>query len=290
LWRSRKGDDRELTIGAFAGVIAFGTSAAISGLAFRFSPGTVMLACVTGLGCALARDSQGRPEASVGTTPTSGVMIPKGVVVAALALFGLAMTGFALRSRDVLNSQKAQSQIDFLFNEQSPAPNESLLRRYQQVLTIDESNAGAHLGMGFLLYQMKRPDEAIPHIEFAHSHGYGRPFAYILLAFAYEQTGKAAKSEEILADCLHSYPRSVVGRAAYAQILEIEGKLDEAAKQRTIVEAQDQSMARSWAIALKLKEPEATAEAKRNRLVAPENLEPQLARMLVLARAKHYLK
>jgi O-antigen ligase len=288
LWKARKGDASEFTIGALAGVIAFGISAAISGLALRYSPGTMMLACVAGLGCALAKPAEKATQSSAAST-SSGFAIPKGAAVVALGLLALVMAGFAIRSGAVLNSQKSQSQIDFLFNEESPALNESLLRRYQQVLSYDESNSGAHLGMGFLLYQMKRPADAIPHIEFAQSHCYGRPFGYVLLAFAYEQTGNLKKSEELLLDCVRSYPRSVVGRAALAQILELQGKPDEAAKQRAIVEAQDSRMARSWELALKLKEPQATAEARRKDLVGPGNLEPQLARTLVQARARHYL-
>ena len=211
LWRSRKSEVSDLTIGALGGVIAFGISAAISGLALRYSPGNVLLACCAGLGCALALRSG---ETDAGSSDNSkGFTIPKGLAVASIGVLALIMAGFAMRSRDVLNSQKAQSQIDFLFNEESPALNENLLRRYQQVLGFDSSNSGAHLGIGFLLYQMKRPSEALPHLEFAHTHGYGRPFGYVILAFAHEQTGNLARSEEVLAECVRSYPRSVVGRS-----------------------------------------------------------------------------
>jgi O-antigen ligase len=289
LWRARKGLDSEFAIGSLGGIVAFGISAAISGLALRYSPGTIMLACVAGLGSALARASR-EAEHESATNPSSGLSIPRLAAVGAVGLLAIAMVGFALRSRDVLNSQKAQSQIDFIFSQESPALNESLLRRYQQVLSLDASNSGAHLGMGFLLYQMKRPAEAIPHLEFAYSHSYSRPFGYVLLAFAHEQTGNLARAEELLADCLRSYPRSIVGRAAYAQILELRGRVDDAAKQRSIAEAQDAKMARSWELVLKFKESQATAEARRKDLVRPEKLEPELARRLVLARSQHYLK
>ena len=295
LWRARKSIESEIPLGALAGMIGFGVSAAISGLALRYSPGTVMLACVAGLGCAFARTSTSEPTGSPkgspkGSEATTRFTIPKAGAIVALSLLSLLSLALALRARDVLNSQQAQSQIDFQFSDNSPAINEGLLRRYQQVLMLDENNSGAHLGLGLLLYQLKRPSDAITHIEYARTHSWGRPFTWVLLAFAYEQTGNLQRAEEILADCLRSYPRSVVGRAAYAEMLDRQGKSEQAARERSIVEAQDAKVARSWEVVLKKKDAEAEAEAKSRKLIPPAELEPALARELVRARAYHYLK
>jgi len=287
LWKARKSVESELPLGALAGLIAFGASASISGLAIRYSPGTVMLACVAGLGCAFARTST--PESSESPEATN-FAIPKAGAILGLSLLALLNLALALRARDVLHSQQAQSQIDFKFSNDSPAINEGLLRRYQQVLMLDQNNSGAHLGLGLLLFQLKRPSDAIAHIEYARAHSYGRPFSYVLLAFAHEQTGDLNKAEEILADCLRSYPRSVVGRAVYAEMLERQGMSEQARRERSIVETQDSKLARSWELALKKKESMAEAEAKSQNLIAPADLLPELARDLVRARAYHYLK
>ncbi len=288
LWRARSSLDGELAVGALAGVIAFGVSSLISGLSFRFSPGTVIAACVTGLGCAVAHVAveQQQPNSP---SPAAGLTLPRGPVIALVAILLLTTSGLGLRNRDVLNSQKTQSQIDFRFSFDSPATNESLLRRYQQVLDLDQANSGAHLGMGLLLYQLRRPAEAIPHIEYALTRSYGRPYTHVLLAFANEQTGNLEKADAILSNCLASFPRSIVARAARAALLERQGKTGDAARERIIVEAQDAVLARSWENALKMKEAPAIVQAKRQNLIAPANLEPGLARALVQARAYHYL-
>ena len=65
-------------------------------------------------------------------------------------------------------------------------------RRYERVIELDSENAGARLGYGLLLFQMKQPDKAIPQIEYALKNSYSRAFTYVLLAFAYEQTGDLA--------------------------------------------------------------------------------------------------
>src|SRR5439155_18152023 len=123
------------------------------------------------------------------------------------------------RAQQVYASQQAQSKLDFKFSF-TPADNELFLRGYQRVLDLDPYNAGAHLGAGLLLYQMERIDECIPHVEYAFKHGYSRPFAYVLLAFAYEQqAGKKDQATRLLADCVASFARSVFARACYAEFL-----------------------------------------------------------------------
>lgn len=285
LWRARNGPSSEVVIGAFAGLIAFGISSSISGFSFRFSPGTVIAALVAGLGCCVAlgagRTAQADPAA---------ISIPRPAAVVALSILALFGSALGLRARDVLNSQQTQSQVDFRFSLDSPAINESLLRRYRQVLSTDASNSGAHLGMGLLLFQMKRPEEAIPHVEYALTHSWGRPYTAVLLAFAHEQTGDLEKAARVLADSLASFSKSVVARAVYIEILERQGKIDHAQKERAILEGQDVVLARSWRLALRMKDAQATTEAKRMLLTPPGDLAPMLAAGLVQARAYHYLQ
>jgi O-antigen ligase len=289
LFRARRSTESAFVIGALAGLLAFAVSSAMSAFSFRYSPGTIMSACVAGLGCALALAAAPRPESGDGS-PTAARVIPKPAVVAVLAALLLVGALLIVRNRNVLNSQQAQSQIDFRISLDSPALNEGLLRRYQQALILDETNSGAHLGLGLLLFQMKRPAEAAPHVEYALHYGYGRPYAYLLLAFALEQMGDIDRATNVLADCLASFPKSLATRAAYAELLQKQGKTDAAAAERAMLDRLDTRAGRSWQIALRAKDAPATMEARAQGLIPPNELEPRLVRVLVQARAYHYLK
>ena len=289
LFRARRSTESEWVIGALAGLLAFGVSSAMSAFSFRYSPGAVVSACVAGLGCAIALAHGPRPEAGAESRNVPG-RIPKPVVVAALGALLLTVCVLIIRDRDVLNSQKVQSQIDFRFSLEAPALNEALLRRYQEALMLDPANAGAHLGMGLLLFQLRRSAEAVPQIEYALHHGYSRPYAYLLLAFSHEQLGDIERATKILAECLVSFPKSVVARAAYAEMLQKQGKTDAAAAERAILDRLDPRAARSWQIALRMKDAPATSAAQGQGLIPPSKLEPMLVRGLVQARAYHYLK
>lgn len=285
LWRARRSEEAVWVIGALGGLLAFAVSSGMSAFSFRYAPGTIIAACVAAIGCAAVR----RGEVAA-ATPAPSVKLPRWAVIGGLTLLTIVGLATILRSRDVLASQKAQSQIDFRFSLESTAINESLIRRYEQALLIDPENSGAHLGLGLLLYQMKRPAEAIPHAEFALQHSYNRPYAYLLLAFAHEATGDPARAQQIVAQCLASYPRSLVTRAYNIELLQKMSKTGLAVSEQHILDKQDFRNGRSWVLALRLKDAEAAAAAKRDNLIPPGELEPMLVRGLVQARAYHYLK
>ncbi|MEP7272511.1 MAG: O-antigen ligase family protein [Acidobacteriota bacterium] len=289
LWRARSSLDGALPIGALSGLIAFGISSAISGFSLRFSPSTIIAACVAGLGCAAARYARAADD-STKEAPAAFWTLPKVPALIAGGLLLVLLVGIGLRNLDVMHSQAAQSQIDFRFSLDAPALNEGLLRRYEQTLSLDEANSGAHLGMGFLLYQVKRPEAAIPHLEFAYRHAYNRPYTPVLLAFALEQTGDLDRAIAILSETLVSYPKSFIAHLVRAELYEKQGKQLEAAQDRAAVERQDPSLARAWQIALRLKSAPASAEARRQKVKEPTSLEPVLVRAIVQARAYHYLK
>jgi tetratricopeptide (TPR) repeat protein len=196
-----------------------------------------------------------------------------------------------MASQQIQGSANAAIQpIDFQYFPDNPSGNESLANRYEQVLDLDPGNAGAHLGYGLLLFQMERPDKAIPHVEFALRHGYGRPFTHVLLAFCYEQSGNLAHANEILRNCASSFPGSIFVRASYAELLRLEGRLDEAKTQQKVMYRLGEFDARSWELAVRKRPVEAAREAKARGLILPDELFPVLAGALVKARAYHYLK
>jgi O-antigen ligase len=79
-------------------------------------------------------------------------------------------------------------------------------------------------------------------------------------------------------------------RAAYAELLQKQGKTDAAAAERAMLDRLDTRAGRSWQIALRAKDAPATMEARAQGLIPPNELEPRLVRVLVQARAYHYLK
>lgn len=301
LWQGRKANETASywVIGTLLGLSAFGISSAFSSFSMRFTPGTFMIACLLSIGFAFTKGNRATAgEGSVtAEQPARALKFPKLAGVAA-AVIGLVLTlAFAARAYNVYASQLLQGRaslrtepLDFNFSFDRSADNERLERRYKQVLEIDPENSGAHLGYGLLLYQMKRPAEAIPQYEFALKRGYSRPFTYVALAFAYEQTGKLNQAAGILNDCVASFPQSVFARATYAEMLRKEGKVDQMREQENAMNAINAVEAQSWSLALRLKRDEAIAEANRRGLTPPDKLWPVLASTLVNMRAYHYLK
>lgn len=292
LWRGRGVTENYWVLGALLGLITFGISSATSAFSVRFTPGAFLLPCVLAIGFAFSRfENLPADEERPLIAP------PKIALVASVAIALIACILSIGRSYNVYASQLLQGRaslrdepLDFVFFPNDPAGNERLQRRYQRALEIDPANAGAHLGYGLLLFQMKKPAEAIPQIEYALKNGYSRPFAYALLAFAYEQTGDLAKAAEILGDCAASYPQSIFARAAYAEILRKDGKIDQMRAQQQAMYQLNQPLAMSWELALKMKREEATAEANRRGVPPPDQLRPRLVSALVGLRAFHYLK
>ena len=284
LWQRRHTPHGFLAVGALFSFIAFACSSLVSAFSFRMSPTVLLLACVLSLGLIRADKEE---EAAA---PEQILRLPKALVLTAAVLAVLASLFFLGRNYNVYASQQTQSRLDFLFDLNNPATNEALVRRYQTVLDLDPANAGAHLGYSLLLFQMKRLPESLQHADYAFAHGYNRPYGYVLRAFCHEQLGDLARATQILQECLASFPKSIVARAAYAELLRKQGQIDEARQQRALLDKVDNRLAQSWDLALRHKDAAAAELAKQAGVLAPGELEPMLMRVLVQARAFHYLK
>jgi len=290
LWRRARLAKSVFTLGAFIGLVAFGISSFTSGFSLRYTPQAFILACVLGIGFATARTNQDPAERK------ATISLPRPAALAIIAIALIASVMAAGRNYNVLASQRLQGgaslaelPADFQFYPNNQPGNEALQRRYQRVIELDPENAGARLGYALLLFQMKQPDKAIPLIEFAMKHDYSRPFAYVFLAFAHEQSGDLARAAQVLDDCLASFPQSIYTRAVYAEILRKQGKIEEAREQQKIMYGLNRHEARSWELVVKMKIDDATSEANRRGLTPPNQLWPVLARGLAMARAAHYL-
>ncbi|MBK8313845.1 MAG: O-antigen ligase family protein [Acidobacteria bacterium] len=277
--------------GSLAGLVAFAISSFTSGFSFRYTPGILASICVLLIGFAFSRSESPEPSEI-----RDQIHFPWPAALAAVALILVCAIFVAGRSYNVYASQKIQGQeyasqepLDFAFSPSSMADNERLERRYQEVLRLDPANAGAHLGYGLLLFQMKRPEAAARYVEFALKNGYGRPFTHVLLAFCLEQSGNLLRASDILAECAESFPQSIFVRASYAMILGKQGQMDQMRRQQEIAEQLNRRVARSWELLLTKKPQEAAVEAVNNRLIPPDKLEPTLATTLVAMRSYHYL-
>ncbi len=282
LWRRRRAPRGYLALGALFSLVAFAVCSIMSDFSFRSTPGVLMLSCVLAIGFAV------RPEEAEKTE--DGTLLPKALISGLAALALVAAIAVLARNYNVYASQQSQSRLDFTFALNNEAENERLVRRYRQVLDLDPANAGAHLGYSLLLFQMKRPKESLPLIEYASQRGYSRPYSFVLRAFCHEQLGDLTKAAQILQECLASFPKSIVARAAYAELLRKQGQFEQAKEQRERLEKVDAKLAKSWDLALRLKDAPAAEAARAGGLFAPGELEPQLMRVLVQARAYHYLK
>jgi O-antigen ligase len=286
LWQRRRATNGYLAFGALCGLLVFTASSAVGAFSFRSSPDILILSCLLAIGFAVKRPAEAEAaQASLPKPLLVGLSIV--ALLASLALLGRNYNVYA--SQQAQGSQRIQDQLDFKIALDSEAENERLVRRYQRVLNLDPANVGAHLGYSVLLFQMKRVPESVQHAEYAFQHGYNRPYGYLLRAFGYEQLGDLNKATQILQDCLASFPKSMATRAAYAELLRKQGRYEEAKRQRALLEKVDARRARSWDLALRMKDAAAAEEAKKAGLLAPGELEPMLIRTLVQARAYHYL-
>lgn len=282
LWRRRHAPRGYMALGALFSLVAFAVCSVMSAFSFRSTPSILMLSSVLAMGFSVRSEETAETDA--------GWRVPQLMIKGLAALALIAAFAVLARNYNVYASQKAQSRLDFTFALNNEAENERLARRYRQVLDLDPANAGAHLGFSLLLFQMKQVKEGLPHIEYAAQHGYSRPYSYVLRAFYYEQLGDLPKAIQILQDCLASFPKSIVARAAFAEMLRRQGQIEQAKQQRDELEKVDPTLAKSWDLALRMKDARATEAAKQSGWLAPGELEPKLMRVLVQARAYHYLK
>lgn len=297
-WRLLNPENAHWVLGALLGIVAFSISSIFSSFSFRYTPGVLIVACVIAIGFGFA-NRVSSPTVNEGLSPEDDkqLALPKIAALAIAAVSLIACLAFTARAYNVYASQLLQGRatlrteaLDFAFYPDKPGDNERLERRYQQVLELDSENTGAHFGYGLLLYQMKRPADAIPQLEKGMKGGYNRSFGYIALAFAHEQAGNLARATELMRECVAAYPQSILAHAVYAELLIKSGQTDEAAKVKAPMMAKSAYDYASWELALRVKAENTVAEANSQKLIQLDKLWPQLAARLVFWRAFHYLK
>ena len=296
LWRRFRGAGGYFSIGALLGLVSFGISSLTSGFSFRYPTGTIWAWGVIVIGWVATAGITGTPDgATPDSTNGSRWSIPgwsRGVIPIILLIPAILLANGAW---NIYQSQQLQGQatldtevLDLAFYPNNASGNERLARRYQQVLAFDPQNSGAHLGYALLLYQLKRNREALPHAEFALRHGYGRPFAFVLVAFLQEQLTDLPGAIQTLETCAAAYPRSFFVRASLVEMLRQSGQEAAMRVHQEAMYSLDRMQMESWELGLRSSWKGAGEEATRRNLIPMSNLQPRLVGTLVSMRAYHY--
>ena len=290
LWKQIKRARSHLAAGGLIGMIAFCISSLTSGFSFRYTPETIVLASLLGVAIVLGQ-AEGQDEQGENTRIRVPDWLPKMGAVLLLIIFGM----LTWRAERVFRSQQLQGQetmgtevLDFAYYPDSENGNESLARRYRQVLAYDPSNSGAHLGYGLLLFQLKQNKEALIHAEYAWRNGFSRPFAYVLVAFIREQLGDLPRATEILEEAAAAYPQSFFVRASLAELLRRGGRIEEMRRHQEEMYARDRRSMEDWEVYLRSNLEKARAEASQRGLMQIRDFNNRLAITLVAIRGYHY--
>lgn len=295
LWRRFRGAGGYFSIGAIFGLIAFGISSLTSGFSFRYSPGTIWVWAIVGIGWLATPLLTGPSEGPSESTRERRWSVPGWSRLAIPLLLMIPASLLANWAWNVYQSQQLQGQatmdtevLDLAFYPNNSSGNDRLVRRYQQVLAHDPQNSGAHLGYALLLYQLKRNREALPHAEFALQHGYSRPFTFVLIAFLKEQLIDLPGAIQALEAGAAAYPQSFFLRASLVEMLRLSGQEEAMRRHQEAMYALDRMRMESWELGLRASWKTAGEEASRRNLIPMRSLEPRLAGTLVSMRAYHY--
>jgi tetratricopeptide (TPR) repeat protein len=288
IWRLRRRHltPTYLTWATAAGLLAFAFSSAVSSFSFRQVPSTAVAVCLMILGT--TEWAAGQKDGGQ-NLPTHEVVIRRPLITAALCL-ALALCGLlAWRAYGAMRAQYLQGDADLQFNPANPANNEAWLRKYRRALSYAPHNSGAQFGCGLLLYQMKRPAEAAAHLEAARRLGYGRAYTNLLLAFAYEQTGRLEQATALVEENLAAYPDSLLARTVYVEFLRKRGDIPKMRREQETLREHNEALALSVPLIMRMKPNLALEEARRQGWPPPYDFfaEP-LQRALLQMRTYHY--
>ena len=273
IWRAiRHSQNPLLALGAGAGLLAFALSSAASAFSFRWFG--------SGLMCFFAAALVSRFEAEGSAKRQSArddglrpAMFQRAVPACA---FGFAVVMFIGAGMQALNG------VTHAWAQTSSTPSQAE-NLYRHSLRFNPFDASSHFDYGSLLYQQRRYDEAIRHLQYAVLHGFNTSTSYAMLAAAEEAAGNAVASERILAAAARAYPRSVFILVRHAAALNRVGKSTESEKQFSAALALDARAARGWYQLINFDIDAALSAAQSDSSLArPGELQPQTAIYVVL--------
>ena len=154
---------------------------------------------------------------------------------------------------------------------------------YRWSLRFNPFDAASHFDYGSLLYQQRRYEEAVPHLQYAVEHGFNNSTSYAALAAAQEEAGDLTSSEHTLATAARAYPRSIFILVRHAASLARLGKRAESERQFAMALAVDARAARGWYQLINFDIDAALSAAQHDSSLAmPGELKPETAVYVVL--------
>lgn len=162
----------------------------------------------------------------------------------------------------------------------SPVDAEQL---YLMSLRCNPFDAATHYDYGSLLYQQKRPSEAVLHLRHAVAYGINTSTSYAFLAAAEEESGDLNEAERTLAFAAKVYPRSVFLLVRHAVALERLGRREESNIEFSAAILLNSRAARGWYQLMQYDIDEALKSARQDSGIAiPGDLLPENAVHMIL--------
>lgn len=273
MWRGiRQSDNPLLALGAGSGLLAFAISSAASAFSFRWFGSGLMCFFAAALVSRLEAVSSPKrqPASEADLRPA---MFQRAVPACAFGFAVVMFTGAGMQAMNGVSHAWAQTSS-------TPSQAETFYRRS---LRFNPFDAASPFDYGSLLYQQRRYDEAIQHLQYAVANGFNTSTSYAMLAAAEEAAGNAVASERTLAVAAKAYPRSVFTLVRHAAALSRLGKSVESEKQFSVAMTLDARAARGWYQLINFDIDAALSAAQKDSSLAkPGELKPQTAIYVVL--------
>ncbi len=270
LWRARRHSPNPLlALGAGAGLLAFALSSAASAFSFRWFGSGLMCFFAAALVSRLAAVSSLAKQTENLQVDHFQPLFPAGAFAfSVLMLIGAGMQGLNSVTHALAQTSETPSQAE---------------RLYRQSLRFNPFDPASHFDYGSLLYQQRRYDEAVRHLQYAVGHGFNTSTSYAVLAAAQAEANDAIASEQTLAFAAKAYPRSVFILVRHAAALSRVGKHEESEKRFAEALAVDERAARGWYQLINFDIDAAFSAAQQDSSLAkPGELKPQTAVYVVL--------
>ena len=272
-WRAvRHSPNPLLALGAGSGLVAFAFSSAASAFSFRWFGSGLMCFFAAALISHLAKASTAKGHA-VNLAASEPPRFYRAVPAAAFSFAVMMLIGAGMQALNGVTHAWAQTSA-------TPSQAEIL---YRHSLRFNPFDAASHFDFGSLLYQQRRYDEAVSHLQYAVGNGFNTSTSYAVLAAAQEEAGDLVASERTLATAAKAYPRSIFLLVRRAAALSRLGKHEEAEKQFSEALAVDARGARGWYQLINFDIDAALSAAQKDSSLAkPGELKPQTAIYVVL--------
>lgn len=278
-WRALRRARRPLlALGSGAGLLAFAVSSGASAFSFRWLGSGLIFFFAAALVFHFA--SPGK-HSEVKADP---VQLPERTRWRSFPLAFRGLVGglaFSVLMLLWASTQAGNSVMHALAQRnRSPVDAEQL---YVMALRCNPFDAATHYDYGSLLYQQKRPREAVLHLRYAVAYGINTSTSYAFLAAAEEESGDLNAAERTLAFAAKVYPRSVFLLVRHAVALERLGRREESNMEFSAAILLNSRAARGWYQLIQYDIDEAFRAARQDSGIAiPGDLLPENAVHMIL--------